>query len=84
MCVGGVVVADHVQLHPRVGLGDLFEEAQELLMAMPGQTHLLDPPGRAHLLDPPGRDLQRGEQGGGAVANVVVGLALRDCPGTAV
>ncbi len=34
--VGGVVVAHHVQLDPRVGLGDLLEEPQELLVAVPG------------------------------------------------
>src|SRR3954468_11319863 len=34
MLVGGVVVADEVQLDPRVGLGDLLEEGQELLVAV--------------------------------------------------
>lgn len=33
--VGGVVVGHDVQLHPRVGLGDLCEELEELLMAWP-------------------------------------------------
>ena len=34
-------------------------------------------PGQAGLLDPAGGHLERGEQGGGAVADVVVGLLLR-------
>ncbi len=34
--VGGVVVADQVQRHPRIGLGDLLEERQELLMPVAG------------------------------------------------
>jgi len=33
--VGGVVVGDDVQLHPRVGLGHLFEERQELGVGVP-------------------------------------------------
>ena len=45
----------------------MFEEGQELLVPVP----LLAQPG--HL---PGRDLQRGEQGGGAVPDVVVGALL--------
>ena len=53
---------------PRVGLGDLLEEAQELLVAVPRV---------AGVGDLAGGDLQRGEQGGGAVADVVVGLLLR-------
>lgn len=32
--VGGVVVDDQVQLAPRVGLGDLAQEGQELLVAV--------------------------------------------------
>ena len=52
--VGGVVVADHVQLPAWVAAGDLLEEGQELLVAM-ARGALAD--------DVPGRDLQRGEQG---------------------
>jgi hypothetical protein len=63
--VGGVLVHHQVQSPARVGLGDLFEEPQELL------------PGQARLGDLAGGHLERGEQGGGAVADVVVGLALR-------
>ncbi len=33
--VGAVVVADHVQRHPWVGAGELAEEGQELLVAVP-------------------------------------------------
>jgi hypothetical protein len=33
--VGGVVVDDHLQFHPRVGLGDGLEETQELIVAVP-------------------------------------------------
>ena len=66
--VGGVVVAHDVQLDSRVGLGDLLEEGQELLVGV-----LLEAP----VGDQPGRDLERSEQGGGAVAFVVVGLLLR-------
>ena len=51
--VGGVVVADDVKSLARVGLGDLLEEAQELLVAVPGVA------GVGHLA---GRHLQRGEQ----------------------
>ncbi len=54
-----------------VGAGHVLEEGQELLVAVP----LLAQPG--HL---PGRDLQRGEQRGGAVTDVVVG-ALLGVPG---
>ena len=56
--MGGVVVADDVQPSPRVGLGDLLEEAQELLVAVPGQ---------AGVDDLAGGYLERGEQGGGVV-----------------
>ncbi len=66
MFVGGVVVADDVQRHARVGLGDLLEEFEELLVAVVGV---------AGVGDFAGGDLQRGEQGGGAVADVVVGTA---------
>jgi hypothetical protein len=71
--VGGVVVADHVQLPARVGAGDLLEEGEELLVAVAGG---------APVDDVPGRDLQRGEQGRGAVPDVVVG-ALLGAPGWA-
>ena len=50
--VGAVVVADDVQRHPRVGLGDLFEEGQELLVAVLGVA------GAGHLA---GGGLQRGD-----------------------
>ena len=66
MLVGGVVVDHDVQFAPRVGLGDLLEEPQELLVAVPvvaGVDHLA------------GGDLECGEQGGGAVPDVVVGAA---------
>jgi len=66
VAVGAVVVADDVQLHPGVGLGDLFEEGQELFVGVSLIAGV-----RA---DSAGRDLQRGEQGGGAVTDVVVGL----------
>src|SRR6476659_9049094 len=66
--VGGVVVADDVQPPPRVGLGDLLEETQELLVAVPGL---------AGVDDLAGGHLQGGEQRGGAVADVVVGGLLR-------
>jgi hypothetical protein len=56
-----------MQLHVGIGAGDLFEEAQELLVTMPGLA------GRGDL---PGGDLQRGEQGGGAVPDVVMGAPL--------
>jgi hypothetical protein len=45
----------------------VFQEAQELLLAVPGLT---DPGDRA------GGDLERGEQGRGAVADVVMGALL--------
>jgi len=35
--VGGVVVTDAVQPDPQTGLGDLFEEGEELLVACPGR-----------------------------------------------
>src|SRR4051794_27666418 len=69
--VGGVIVDDQVQLPPLVGLRDLFEEGQELLAAVPRQ---------ARLLDLAGGDRECGEQGGVAVADVVMG-ALSGSPG---
>jgi hypothetical protein len=67
--VGGAVVADEVQLLPGVGLGELFQEAQELLVAVAGVADV------GYFA---GGDLQRGEQRGGAMAFVVMGLALGD------
>jgi hypothetical protein len=52
----------------RVGLGHLFEEAQELLVPVPRQ---------AGLGDLAGGNLERGEQGGRAVPDVVV--VVRGC-----
>jgi hypothetical protein len=66
--VGGVVVDHKVQLHSRVGLRDLLEEPQELIGAVPRETGLGDLPG-GHL--------EGGDQGGGAVPDVVVGPLLR-------
>ena len=65
MAVGGVVVAHHVQRDSGVRFGDQLEEGQELLVAMPGKAGVRG--------DAPGGDLQRGEQGRGAMADVVVG-----------
>src|SRR4051812_27526492 len=62
--VGGVVVHHQVQLPVGVGAGDVFEEGEELLVPV---TVL------AHSGDLAGGDLQRREQGGGAVPDVVVG-----------
>ena len=66
--VGGVVVNDEVDVEVRRHVGvDVFEEAQELLMAVArpalGQ-------------DPAGGDVQGSEEGGGAVADVAVRDAL--------
>ena len=66
--VGGVVVADDAQPHAGVGLGDQLEKGQELDV---GVTRVAGVGG-----DLAGGDLQRGEQAGGAVANVIVGLLL--------
>ena len=63
--VGGVVLADHMQRHSRVCLGDLAEGGEELLVTVPGF---------AGVDDLAGGDLQRGEQCRGAVPLVVVGL----------
>jgi hypothetical protein len=57
-----------VQRHPRVGLRDLLEELEELLVAVTLE---------AGLGDLAGSDLERGEQRGRAVADVVMGLTLR-------
>ncbi len=66
--VGAVVVAHDVQLAARVGLGDLLEELEELAVAV-----VLV----AGVGDLAGGDLQRGEQRGGAVTDVVVGAPCR-------
>jgi hypothetical protein len=66
--VGGVVVGHDVQRHPWVGLGDLFEAAQELIGSVPQV---------AGVGDHPGGHYECGEQGGGAVPAVVVGGLLR-------
>ena len=65
--VGGVIVQHQVQLAVGVGPRDVLEEGQGLLVRVPVIAH----PG-----DPPGRDLQRREQCGGAVPDVVVGALL--------
>src|SRR3712207_6839427 len=68
MLVGGVVVDHHVQPPARIGGGHLPEKREELLVAVPLG---------AGVGDPSGGDLQRGEQRGGAVPDVVEGLPLR-------
>jgi hypothetical protein len=65
--VGPVVVQHDVQVSLRVGLGHVLEEGQELLVAVPGEG----PVG-----DPASRNLGS-EQGGRAVATVVVGPSGR-------
>ena len=65
--VGGVVVHHQVQLLVGVGAGDVFEESQKLLMAV---AVLADAGDLA------GGDVQRSEEGRGAVADVVVGVPL--------
>jgi hypothetical protein len=65
--VGRVVVHHQVQLAGGVGPRDLFEEGQKLLVPVPW----LDRGG-----DLPGGHLQRGEQGRGAMPDVVVAAAL--------
>src|SRR5258706_10151081 len=69
LLVGGVVVADDVQFLAGVGGGGLFEEAQELLVAVPGV---------AGVGDLAGGGVERGEQAGDAVPGVVMGLPLGD------
>jgi hypothetical protein len=61
-----------MQLLVGVGARGLFEESQEFLVAV---AVLADAGDLA------GGDLQRGEQGGGAVADVVVGVPLRRSTG---
>ena len=66
--VGGVVVEDEVDVEVRGHVGiDVFEEAQELLVAM-ARPVLGE--------DLAGGDVQGGEEGGGAVADVAVGHAF--------
>ncbi len=69
--VGAVVIADDVQRRARVGLRDQAEESQELLVPVARV---------ARIGDLAGGDLQRGEQRGGAVPDVVV-AALFGHPG---
>ena len=57
-----------MQLTPRPGSGDLLEEDQELIVAVAGEA------AAQHLA---GGGLQRGEQVGDPVADVVVGAPLR-------
>ena len=66
--MGAVVIADPVGIDAGMGLGDLFEEGEELDAGVPRVTGV-----RA---DPTGRDLQCGEQLGGAVTDVVLGLSF--------
>jgi hypothetical protein len=72
--VGGVVVHDQVQLRVGVGAGEVAQEDQELLVPVPRFAHS----GVA------GGDLECGEQGGGAVPDVIVGafLGLPGCVGS--
>ena len=68
MFVGGVIVQDHMHSKCfRYFTVDGAEKLEELLMPVPGQA------GPDHLT---GQHVQRGEQGGGAMALVVVGV----CP----
>ena len=68
MLMGAVVVAHDVQLDGRMGGGDLLEEREEFLVAVPRVAGIGG--------DLPGGHLQGGEQGGGAVPLVVMGAAL--------
>jgi hypothetical protein len=63
--VRGVVVAHDLQFLSRAGGGDLLQEPQKLLAAVPGVA------GVGHLA---GGDLQGSEQAGRALPGVVVGL----------
>ncbi len=65
--VGPVVVQHDVQVSTGIGPGHPLEEPEELLVAVPVEDLLGDPAG-GHL--------QGGEQGGRAVADVVVGGTL--------
>jgi hypothetical protein len=64
--VGGVVVADDVQLDTGMGFGDQLQERQELGVGVPRIAGVGG--------DLAGGDLECGEQAGGAVADVIVGL----------
>ena len=64
MLVGGVVVHDQMQLLVGIAAGKVAEEDQELLVPVPRFTHSGDLAGG---------DLECGEQGGGAVPDVIVG-----------
>src|SRR5512135_1077932 len=66
--VGAVVVTHHLQRHPWVGAGELAEEGQELLVAVP----LV-----AGVGDLPGGHVQRRKQRRGAVSDVVVAALFR-------
>ena len=65
MLVGAGSYRVRCAVQRRVGGGDLLQEPQELLVAVPRVAGVRG--------DLPGGDLQRGEQGGGAVALVVMG-----------
>jgi hypothetical protein len=65
--VRGVVVHHQVQLALGVGAGNLAKESEELLLEVPRLA------GRGDLA---GGDVQRGEQGGGAMTDIVVGAPL--------
>ena len=67
MLVGGVVVHDQMQLLVGVAAGEVAEEDQELLVPVPWSCKAGDLAGG---------DLERGEQGGGAVPHVVMGAFL--------
>jgi hypothetical protein len=69
LCVRGVVVANHPQFAARAGGGGLRQEPQEPVMPVPGV---------AGVGDLAGGHLQGGEQGGGAVAGMVVGVPFGD------
>ena len=64
---GGVVVHNQVRILAGAGADDLAQEGQELLVAVPGL---------ARGSELPGGDLQRREQGTGAVPHIVMGAAL--------
>jgi hypothetical protein len=66
--MGAVVVAHHVQLYAPMRFGYLLEESQELTVAVPWVAGVRG--------DASGRDLQRGEQGRCAVADVIVGTSF--------
>jgi hypothetical protein len=68
--VGVVVVEDDVQLPSGVGSRYATQEVEELGLAVP----LVAPVG-----DLPGGQLEGGEQGGRAVADIVVGRPLKVC-----